>query len=308
MSDKIPMLKLGNSLPIFRETSMGAFKIVHTDDEKFTPHRHGFTEIVVVQKGSGLHWIGDDAFPVSPGMVFAVPPRKVHRFENYSLLSLLTVNISLRMLGSITARMSDSPEFVRMVHDGTSREAPPFSVSSQDLCLLGSLVDRMSSEQFAKMAEYRLLQEALMLQFMVTLARSTHAGGTCFHGSRVAEIIGYMEKNLQHGITLDELSRRFGLCKTNLNLIFRRETGCSPIDWLLRTRIRKARELLENSTMSISEIAIGCGFCDASYFTRQFRRLNRISPHRYRKGIHGVYWDITSGEVRRENDVLKPQR
>lgn len=70
-------------------------------------------------------------------------------------------------------------------------------------------------------------------------------------------------------------------------LLFRRQTGYSPIDFLIRQRIRQACRLLDGSQASVSAIASEVGFSDPYYFSRRFRNVMGVSPRDYRKAIKG---------------------
>jgi AraC family transcriptional regulator, L-rhamnose operon regulatory protein RhaS len=57
--------------------------------------------------------------------------------------------------------------------------------------------------------------------------------------------------------------------------------------YLLDLRLNRSAELLKNSDMRITDIALQCGFNDANYFTRQFRNFKGFSPRTYREQMHG---------------------
>jgi AraC-like DNA-binding protein len=60
-------------------------------------------------------------------------------------------------------------------------------------------------------------------------------------------------------------------------------TGLPPIEYLIRLRIRQSMELLTASDMSVTDIAMECGFNDSNYFARQFKRINDMSASEFRK-------------------------
>ena len=59
--------------------------------------------------------------------------------------------------------------------------------------------------------------------------------------------------------------------------------GVSPIDYLIRLRIRKAAELLCDDGTKVTEAAFRVGFADGNYFSRQFRRVTGLTPGEYRR-------------------------
>ena len=56
-------------------------------------------------------------------------------------------------------------------------------------------------------------------------------------------------------------------------------------DYINKTRVQRSEELLGKKTLSMQAIAEQCGFCDANYFTRTFKKINGISPNEFRKSL-----------------------
>ena len=96
-------------------------------------------------------------------------------------------------------------------------------------------------------------------------------------------ITAYMGLNLKEKFSLDELARRACISKAHFCRRFKEETGASPWTYLTLLRLEKAKKLLECSELSPGEIAGLCGFYDASYFSRQFRRYVKVTPLEYRE-------------------------
>ncbi len=97
----------------------------------------------------------------------------------------------------------------------------------------------------------------------------------------------YIDEHSGDEIPLNEISRvlnvsTFHFCKT-----FKKATGMTFTEYLARTRVEKARNLLLNPNLRISEIAYGCGFGSIGHFNRVFRRIVGTAPTDYRSGLHG---------------------
>lgn len=84
-------------------------------------------------------------------------------------------------------------------------------------------------------------------------------------------------------ISLDELSKRLFFTKTHLIRIFRNEYRITPYEYILSRKLRLAKDLLVNTSLSVSEIASYLNFCDAHYFTNFFRSRTGTTPREYRK-------------------------
>jgi AraC family transcriptional activator FtrA len=82
-----------------------------------------------------------------------------------------------------------------------------------------------------------------------------------------------------------ELARLSAMSKRTFMRRFRAATGFSPADWVTRARVDAARELLENTTLSIDHIADHCGLGTPATLRHHFRKKVGLSPTQYRKGF-----------------------
>lgn len=89
--------------------------------------------------------------------------------------------------------------------------------------------------------------------------------------------------DLSGRMQLADLARECGLSASQFSRAFRTTVGESPHRWLNRKRIERAQALLRGSESSLAEIALACGFCDQSHFTRSFTAWTGISPGRWRR-------------------------
>lgn len=95
---------------------------------------------------------------------------------------------------------------------------------------------------------------------------------------RVLAVVMYVERNYQETLHLSDLAQMAGLNRTTFTDIYKALTGFPPRRHLLDVRIRRARQLLEQSTMPVEAIASAVGFRDLSAFYRAFRRRCGCSP------------------------------
>ncbi len=98
----------------------------------------------------------------------------------------------------------------------------------------------------------------------------------------IKDIKGYLHSNYTQEISLDYLSARFYINKFYLSRIFKEQTGVSITNYLLEIRITKAKHKLRFTSLRVEEIAYSCGFNDANYFSRVFKKYEGISPIKYR--------------------------
>jgi len=97
--------------------------------------------------------------------------------------------------------------------------------------------------------------------------------------------IEYMHTNLDMKITLEDMAKVACMSPSHFSRIFKQETGASPIDYLGRIRMDRAKKLLLAGDKSITEIALECGFNSPAYLSASFYKKFRTTPSDYRKNL-----------------------
>lgn len=92
----------------------------------------------------------------------------------------------------------------------------------------------------------------------------------------------YIKERFQEKITLDEASQAVNSSTRHFCKVFKQATGITFTDYLARTRVEKAKQLLENPNLRVSEIAFETGFESISQFNRSFKRITGKSPTQFR--------------------------
>lgn len=93
----------------------------------------------------------------------------------------------------------------------------------------------------------------------------------------------YMTQHFAEKITLEKLAELFSIDKFYLQKLYTQHFGLSPNEYLITTRMHRAKETLCATELSVGEIAERVGMGSASYFVRQFKRREGITPARYRQ-------------------------
>ena len=100
--------------------------------------------------------------------------------------------------------------------------------------------------------------------------------------SIVDKATAWLEEHLCENIGIGDLTQYMGLSRTWLQVLFKRQTGLSPADWIVRHRVQRAMNLLERSDARITDIAESCGFQSPQYFNSVFRRHTGFTPSEWR--------------------------
>lgn len=157
------------------------------------------------------------------------------------------------------------------------------AAAALDMCLhmirrdLGSAV----AANAARMSVMPLEREGGQAQFIV------HEHPPVPRGSDLEPVLEWIEDNLTREITLGAMAARAGMSERTFSRRFREQTGTTPVQWLLRARVRRAQYLLENSDHTVERIAGQAGFGSPTAFRERFRKVVGTTPHGYRAAFKG---------------------
>jgi AraC family transcriptional regulator len=117
---------------------------------------------------------------------------------------------------------------------------------------------------------------------MRPVLRPVRGGLAPWQVRRATEILS---ANLDGDVPIQEVARECRLSVSHFSRAFRRTTGMAPHQWLLTRRIEVAKENLRDHRLSLSEVALACGFADQSHLTRVFTRAVGLSPGAWRRAV-----------------------
>lgn len=97
----------------------------------------------------------------------------------------------------------------------------------------------------------------------------------------VQKAIKYIDYNFSRDIDVNEVAASAGISRSHLYRLFMQHISMPPNEYLMRFRISKGVELLENKKLSVGEVAYSTGFSDQLYFSRVFKKIMGIPPSKY---------------------------
>jgi AraC family transcriptional regulator len=104
---------------------------------------------------------------------------------------------------------------------------------------------------------------------------------------QMRRVIAHVEANLSRRVLVQELAGLLGLSASHFCRAFKCTFGTSPRDYMLRRRIEVAQGLMLTTSEPLSSIAVRCGMCDQSHFTRSFQRIVGETPYTWRRTRRG---------------------
>ncbi len=112
------------------------------------------------------------------------------------------------------------------------------------------------------------------------------AGGSSPIPANLLAVRRFIESHLSQRIRLDDLAAQALMSVSRLSAQFKRYFHASPMDYVLRLRLRRASHLLLDRNLTMSQVARQVGFSDPYYFSRQFKIHYGLSPSLYRRDAH----------------------
>jgi AraC-like DNA-binding protein len=144
------------------------------------------------------------------------------------------------------------------------------------------------------------LVEVLLIRLLIGLERSQQNNDKINHISTlnflsqeeiVEQIEAYMQRNLHRNINRNQLAEIIHRSPSHLARVFKQTTGKTLTERLIEFRILRAKQLLLESTLSVSEISLQIGYTSFSHFSKIFRNMVGVSPGDYRR-LQGNTWGI----------------
>lgn len=255
-------------------------------DHKFRKHWHEKLEFLYFVKGEGIVSCNAKRIPVSPGVLAVVNSNEMHDItaitEKLEYYCIIIDNLLFKSLHTdICETKYINPIYCNLILF-ENRVENDHSVNE----CIKSIIDEFK----VKATGYELSVKSYIFRLIVLLLRNytnrlltpQEYNARVKNLNIINSVLQYMEKNFNEAITVEELSKKAQLSKYYFLRLFKKTTGKSVIDYLNYVRINKAEEILAQSDKNIIETAFLCGFNDANYFSRVFKKYKGVSPSRIR--------------------------
>jgi AraC-like DNA-binding protein len=214
-----------------------------------------------VMDGIGLMRLGGRAWDLRPGSSFVFWPGAQPHGTQDPDRRLVVFGMHFDMLDAAGRRLAE-----------TAALLPPPGHLVRDGVFFATLAQRCDAS-FRRGDELGALQSRLYLQAMVL-----HLREEALHPAPSAvdlaldEIVRSIQRDPGRRWSVDELARRAHLSRAQFARRFRTATGLAPARFMIRARIERARQLIQETDMSLGQIALALGYDDVAFFSRQYRR------------------------------------
>lgn len=250
------------------------YESVHPKGEKVYDHYHDQYQILYALDGEGEIYIDNEKYLFCKDSVVFLVPNTIHSIVSSSKLTDLVLAFSTESLGSFAEKgLID-------MFENTSRYFELDFVSASEI---RQLFRKMLFEQtgYDELSEYT---SSIHLLEMITIFARLINSRQSFDANdmRAIQMKEYIEKHYFEEITSENLSSKFNISTRYVNDIFKSKFHETPLQYLQKVRINRAKELLQETNKEIVSICFEVGYETLSTFYRSFRNLVGISPHKFR--------------------------
>ncbi|MBS5063829.1 MAG: AraC family transcriptional regulator [Hungatella hathewayi] len=119
---------------------------------------------------------------------------------------------------------------------------------------------------------------------MITQMTGSPEGEPSADVTALRQMVSFIRLNFREEISLQDIADEANICKSKCCKIFKAQIAQSPIDYLNSYRLHISADLLKHTSMTVSDVALECGFNHLSYYSKLFSRSYGCTPREYRRG------------------------
>ena len=242
-------------------------------DNLFGPSVREYYLIHFILDGNGVYKVGNDTYELQKGQGFLINPHIVTEYKSDYKNPWTYCWIGFHGI--------QSANFIAETNLSSHSPIFDFDLSDPSIQFLQEVIKR---EDFSVQGELRIhgLLYLLLAQMIETHPKEEINRPRINKEEYVNKVIDFIEMNYDHKITVAKIAKYVGLDRSYLNALFKDCLHSSIQQYLIHFRMNKASILLDNSQLSIGEIARSVGYEDPLLFSKMFKKYKGISPKQYR--------------------------
>ncbi|MBE7024980.1 MAG: AraC family transcriptional regulator [Ruminococcaceae bacterium] len=233
-------------------------------------HAHKSYEIYYLKSGEKNYFIEDNVYPLLPGDFALISGYVLHKTSGKNFERIL-----------LNFEYEDIPEPLREAVD-TCFSKVVIHTPANSRQYIELLLERMNAEYLENGSRIFLAAQFACLVLEIARFSAARSKAPDAATRQILEIVRFINQNYAEELSVEKLAERAFLSRSHFCRQFKKVTGFSPIEYIHSMRLRSAENLLENTELSITEIALQSGFSSSNYFGDLFRRYRGMSPRQWR--------------------------
>ena len=252
-------------------------------------HHHDFYEIYFLISGDVTYTVESRQYRIMPGDILLINPQELHQIcirPEMSAYERYVLWIDPKLLTQYSTELTD---LTKNLDPGRTGHSNLLRTKPEQASLLQRLFDQLCEESSQSSYGSDLLQQALLLQLLVTINRlvdkdAPRAEEQTHSSKAVSEVVDYVNLHYSEPLSLEQLAEQVYVSKYHLSHEFNRLVGTSVYRYIQKKRLLIARQLLAQGKRP-NEVYSSCGFGDYAGFYRAFRNEYGISPREYAQSV-----------------------
>lgn len=255
----------------------------HTEPSNMTaPHYHEHYEILYVCENSRTLIHGDNIYQLDKNHLALISPYVLHKsfsgkefpqrkfLINFTPMFVSSINRSLPV--DVLKQFDFSTPIINLSD----------TAADEVLRIMEEMWNLYRRERTLQMSQAQIQMYRLKLLLLLTFISENKSVETP-ESAPYGQIISYIRKNYMNKLSLQDIANEFFMSKYTVSRIFSNQIGINFPDYLAKIRIEKAKSILSNSNLNISQVSEVTGFQSTTDFARVFKNLTGCSPTKYRK-------------------------
>ena len=243
-------------------------------------HFHDHYEIMLPLTSPGNIFVNDQVYPLQRGTLYLIGENTLHRTMAEGFHARYILHINHKSLVELSTPQTD---FTQLTQDSFRRAVLDVEEMTEIIELFQALERNKNDGTFGS----DIRQTVALLNLLIRIAPALNAAtaGEAIRNKdflRVVPILDYIRENLSEPLSLDQIASQFYISKHYLCRIFKSATGFSVMEYIIYSRVLRARQLLQEG-VSVQQAGERSGFSDNSHFIRTFGHLTGVTPGRYAK-------------------------
>ena len=241
----------------------------------FSGEKHSYWELTYVDKGELLTTIDGVSYPLKQGDLIFYAPMQFHTQSTFEKISSSYLTINFKM------NFNHADLLCNKI----------FSLKRDSYFIVTKLIEELSNDNLYSNDLSLCYLKQLIIQ-MLRLDNShfhskptTHMQQT-YENELLNDILLYIDDNIYEKISVSTLCDHFCISTSMLHSLFRKNMNNTAKNYINELKLSKSKELIRNSTHTLSEISEMLGFSSIHYFSKKFKLYFNISPTEYSKSIY----------------------
>ena len=248
-------------------------------------HWHDELEIIYVKRGSLNVNIAGESYIGKPGDAFVVSPGNLHFMGSQTgKVDYYTFLFPMKYVTFNAEDMLDR-EVLEPLNNGRLMIYPQIGKTARDICEELIDIHKLKNSEAEQEIAVQLKTKMTLLQFILKMWQAGLIMDNTTSGRNTVEkeMISYIQQNYTEKISLKEFGTQFHLSEKYISRYFKEHFHITLSQYVNHLRLEHARQLLQDTTMPITEVAMQSGYQNVSYFIRSFKETYGMSPLKYRK-------------------------